>query len=482
MDEGVMEFVGDDGLPTHEEWLDAVGAVLGDKDFDEVLVANLSGGLRIDPLYLRDSLMQKEGTSDHFPDGGSSRRASQVSGLLDGWDIRQRHWLTTPAETNRAILTDLERGANSIELIVGDVDQESLTETLQGVLMGMATIAPIGTGDNVTIAKNFLAYAENEKIDRTELLADLSCDPIGQFVTQGTIRGEIDDSLIRVGDLAHYVAQEYGQVSTIRVDGSPYAHAGADHVTELAALTSTGIKYLQIMCDSGIEIEDAFRQILVVVTVGTDQFLDIAKIRAFREIWGRVGDACGVTDVPLRLQASTSLSILSKVDPWVNLLRTTIGCFAAVIGGSDIVSLASFDSAIGVPNDFGMRLARNTHLVLKEEANIHRVIDPAGGSWYVESLTDELAESAWERFQKIEKKGGILNELETGDLQRSIQTMRSETQRRVASNEKIIVGVNQFTSEEERVLQRKPYLERHYDSKSKKIESLPLYRLAEGFE
>jgi methylmalonyl-CoA mutase len=482
MDEGVMEFVGDGGLPTHAEWLDAVGAVLGDKDFDEVLVANLRGGLRIDPLYLRDSSMQEEGTSDYLPDGGSSRRASQVSGLLNGWDIRQRHWLTTPEETNRAILTDLERGANSIELLVGAVDQESLAETLQGVLMDVAVIAPIGIGDNVAVAKNFLACAEGGKIDRTELLADLSCDPIGQFVTQGTIRDDIDDSLIRVGDLAHYVAQEYGQVSTIRVDGSPYAHAGADHVTELAALTSTGIKYLQTMCDSGMEIEDAFRQILVVVTVGTDQFLDIAKIRAFREIWRRVGDACGVADVPLRLQASTSLSILSKVDPWVNLLRTTIGCFAAVIGGSDIVSVASFDSAIGLPNDFGMRLARNTHLVLMEEANIHRVIDPAGGSWYVESLTDQLAESAWESFQKIEKNGGILNELETGNLQNSIQTMRSETQRRVASNEQIIVGVNQFTSEEERVLQRKPYLEQRYDSNSQKIEPLPLYRLAEGFE
>ena len=480
-----MNFVGRGNLATHQDWLEAVSRVLGDNDFDEILVTELLGGLRVSPLYTsEDPLNQSISQGGNLvPDVGASRRSSNISGLLNGWDIRQRHWLTTPSQTNKAILTDLERGVNSIELIAGQADEESISGILDGVLLDVATVAPIGTGDNVTIAKNFLASIDNRNIDKGHICADLSCDPIGRYVIQGGIEGGIANSLRNVGNLAAHVSKEYGRVTTVRLDGSPYAQAGADSVTELAVMAATGVSYLRTLCDAGLETEEAFHQVLAVISVGADQFLDIAKIRAFREIWRCIGESCGIEDVPVRVQASTSLSVISKADPWVNLLRTTVGCFASAIGGADIISVAPFDSGIGIPDDLGLRLARNTQLILMEEANIHRVIDPAGGSWYIESLTDQLSKSAWERFQAIEKNGGVLNELQNGTLQSHIEKMRAGVQGRVQNGDQILVGINQFTSDDERPLDRAPYPKWGHDVDfHEEIEPVPLFRLAEGLE
>jgi len=479
-----MNFVGNGSLATHQDWLEAVSRVLGDNDFDEILVTELLGGLRINPLYTSSDGLNQSNIQggDLVPDVGASRRSSNISGLLNGWDIRQRHWLTTPSQTNEAILTDLERGVNSIELITGQADEESISGILDGVLLDIATVAPIGTGDNVTTAKNFLASVDKRNIDKDQIRADLSCDPIGRYVTQGGIEGGITKSLSNVGTLATHVSKECGHVTTVRLDGSPYAQSGADSVTELSVMAATGVAYLRTLCDAGLEIEDAFDQILVVISVGTDQFLDIAKIRAFREMWRSIGESCGIEDVPVRIQASTSLSVISKAEPWVNLLRTTVGCFSSAIGGADIISVAPFDSGLGIPDDLGLRLARNTQLILMEEANIHRVIDPAGGSWYVESLTDQLSKSAWERFQAIEKNGGVLNEIQNGTLQSHLEKMRAEVQGKVQEGDQILVGVNQFTSDEERPLERSPYPKWGQDVDFQEVEPIQLFRPSEGLE
>ena len=162
------------------------------------------------------------------------------------------------------------------------------------------------------------------------------------------------------------------------------------------------------MDEAGVKTDVALSQCLIVVSVGTDQFFDIAKLRALRLLIANIGRECGVQDTKLRTQAQTPDFLISQDDPWVNLLRTTVSCFAAATGGSDIITLPTFDSAFGLPDEFGQRLARNTHLVLMEESNIHRVIDPAGGSWYVETITKEITDNAWKKFQEIEANGGFI--------------------------------------------------------------------------
>jgi methylmalonyl-CoA mutase len=265
------------------------------------------------------------------------------------------------------------------------------------------------------------------------------------------------------------------------VDSSPYAEAGAGPAVELAALLSTGVAYLRAMERAGIDIDAALGQVLIATTVGTDQFLDIAKIRALRLLWQRVGEASGASEAPVHVQAVTSRAVLSKRDPWVNMLRTTMGCFAAAVGGADSVTVRPFDEMLGVPDELGLRIARNTQLVLMEESNLHRVIDPAGGSWYVERLTDQLAGAAWRAFQDLEGSGGVRSALESGSLQAEIERTWQAEHRSIATRRRAITGVSEFPDVTEApVVRRRPPIAAA--STGSDAEPLPLRRLAADFE
>jgi methylmalonyl-CoA mutase len=211
------------------------------------------------------------------------------------------------------------------------------------------------------------------------------------------------------------------------------------------------------MEQAGMSMEAAFKQCLLVVSVGTDQFLEIAKLRALRLLVLQVGKACGQECFGIKIQAQTPDFLISRDDPWVNLLRTTVGCFSAATGGADVITLPTFDSAFGIPNEFGLRLARNTHLALMEESNIHRVIDPAGGSWYVESLTQDIAEKAWKKFQEYELNGGFIQQVVSGAYEEESRISRDNYRSEVVSGQKTLIGVNAFREDLATDLARDPY-------------------------
>ncbi len=453
MAEGVMDFVDDEDLPSFDDWFAAASSALGEGVFEEELCTDLQSGIGTNPIYGKKDLTEVE----DYPSLGLSRRASNPGGLLKGWDIRQRHWVTTPKDTNSTILRDLNRGANSIELVLPDPKVDALESILDGVLLDIAGIAPTCPRNSLGAASNFLKFLERNDLDGKEPIFDLSVDPVGELM-----RGAIDPDTLRTqlkegGEIALRVQKDFRKGTTFRVSGLDYAEAGADPITELGAVISSMVTYLRSMDNDGLSSRDAFKQIRVVVSVGTDQFFDIAKIRALRVLLKHVAKACGVNDLDMRIQASTPQSLASKSDPWVNLLRTTVGCFAAAVGGADIVTLTPFDSAFGVPDNFGMRLARNTQLILMEESNIHRVIDPAGGSWYVESLTDQIVLKAWEKFQSFERNGGIVTELLSGSLQEVIAEQRESYREQLIRRERILIGVNDFLEPSPTDLIRKAY-------------------------
>ena len=232
---------------------------------------------------------------------------------------------------------------------------------------------------------------------------------------------------------------------------------GADPITEIAGILSALVSYLRLMDEAGVKTDVALSQCLIVVSVGTDQFFDIAKLRALRLLIANIGRECGVQDTQLRTQAQTPDFLISQDDPWVNLLRTTVSCFAAATGGSDIITLPTFDGAFGLPDEFGQRLARNTHLVLMEESNIHRVIDPAGGSWYVETITKEITDNAWQKFQEIEANGGFIEQVASGQFKEQAKQSRQDFKKKVLSNEMTFIGVNAFRETEGTDLARDPY-------------------------
>ena len=441
------------GNPKFEAWLKAAEAVVGEGNIQQVLHSDLAGGLHINPIYTDE---MTEGLSDQVT-GGVGLRSSNPAGNIKGWDIRQRHWITDASSANLLMLEDLSRGARSIELAIEKTEMIPYEELLEGVMLDMAGIGLSCGRESLTAASQLVDHLSNRMPESSRSIFDLGVDPLGELLSKSLEVSEFESYLAGSVELAAHVSNNFTQATTFRINGLKYAQIGADTVTEIAGVLSTLVSYLRAIEKAGIGMEIALKQCLITVSVGTDQFLDIAKLRALRLLLLNIGKACGVESFKIKIQAQTSDYLISQDDPWVNLLRTTVGCFSAATGGADIISIPAFDSAFGIPNEFGLRLARNTHLVLMEESNIHRVIDPAGGSWYVESLTKDLAEKSWEKFQDYESSGGFKQQVVSGSYSEQTHLSRDNYKSEVLSDEKVLIGVNSFREELATELQRDPY-------------------------
>ena len=439
--------------PEFEAWLKAAEAVVGEGNLERVLHSDLGSDLQINPIYTEGAV---EGMTDQVS-GGVGLRSSNLAGNIKGWDIRQRHWITDASSLNSIILEDLTRGASSIELAIERPEAIPYDELLDGVLLNMAGIGLSCSKGSLSAASQLFNYMSNKMPESSANTFDLGIDPIGELLNNSLEISEFESYLANASELMSQVSNNFPQATTFRVNGLKYAQIGADTITEIAGILSTFVAYLRAMEKAGTQTEVALEQCLIVVSTGTDQFLDIAKLRALRLLLLNVGKACGVESFHIKVQAQTSDYLVSRDDPWVNLLRTTVGCFSAATGGADIISIPAFDSAFGIPSEFGLRLARNTHLVLMEESNIHRVIDPAGGSWYVESLTKDIAQKSWERFQGYESSGGFKQQVVSGSYAEQAKLSRENYISEVLSDEKILIGVNSFREESATDLQRHPY-------------------------
>jgi methylmalonyl-CoA mutase len=242
------------------------------------------------------------------------------------------------------------------------------------------------------------------------------------------------------------------------VDATVFADAGASAVEELGCALAAGVAYLRALTEVGLSVDEAFGQLEFRYAASADQFTTIAGLRAARRLWDRVGEASGAS-AELREQrqhAVTSSVMTTRRDPWVNLLRTTIACFAAGVGGAEVVTVQPFDAALGLPDAFSRRIARNTQSLLVEEGSLARVLDPAGGSWYVESLTEQLAQAAWGWFTEIERAGGLQRALTSGLVADRISAAWAERSRRIAHRSDAITGVSEFPNLGEKLPVRDP--------------------------
>ena len=441
------------GNPEFEAWLKAAEAVVGEGNIQEVLHSDLAGGLHINPIYTDEIT---DSSLDEVSEG-VGLRSSNPAGNIKGWDIRQRHWITDASSANSLILEDLSRGARSIELAIEETEMIPFQKVLDGIMLDMAGIGLSCSRESLSAASQLVDYLSNKLPESSGNIFDLGVDPLGELLSNSLEISDFESYLAGGAELAGEVSNNFTKATTFRINGLQYAQLGADTVTEIAGVLSTVVVYLRAMERAGIGMEVALKQCLIIVSVGTDQFLDIAKLRALRLLLLNIGKACGVESFQIKIQAQTPDYLISRDDPWVNLLRTTVSCFSAATGGADIISIPAFDSAFGIPNEFGLRLARNTHLVLMEESNIHRVIDPAGGSWYVESLSADIAEKSWERFQDYESSGGFKHQVISGSYAEQAHLSRDDYTSQVLSEEKVLIGVNSFREELATELQRDPY-------------------------
>ncbi len=455
--------------PTLEQWRAIVEPDLKGAPFEKKLVTRLIEGISIQPLYTEADLPGTDPSG--FPGQPPYVRGAKASAqLASGWQIVQEHRLAVPEQANRAILSDLERGVQGVHLrlsarladdkacgagvLVDNLDD--LDRTLSGVDLSKTLVSLQAGSAALPAAALLVALWKRRGVAATAAKASFNADPIGTFASQGSAPRGIEAAVQEAAELAVVTSASYPQATALVVNTAAYDGAGATAVQELAATLSTAVAYLRALEGAGLSPTAAAKQLVFMLSVGCDQFLDIAKLRALRLVVARLLEAAGVStaDAKTIVHARTSQRVLTRRDPWVNMLRTTLGCFASAVGGADRVTVQPFDSAIGPSDDLARRVARNTQIVLQEEGNLSRVIDPAGGCYYVESLTRELATRAWTEFQGIEARGGIVAVLKDGSLLASITAVADSRAKDLAKRKIPITGVSEYANLKEKAPER----------------------------
>ncbi|MFC9925851.1 methylmalonyl-CoA mutase family protein [Streptomyces sp. NPDC127190] len=457
-----MTVLPDDGLSlaaefpdaTHEQWQRLVEGVLrkSGKEVsgtaaEDALSTTLEDGLRTRPLYTARDAAPDPGLPGFAPFVRGGRPEGSTAG---GWDVRQRH----NALADGAVLADLENGGTSLWLVLGEggIPLDALERALEGVYLDLAPVVLDAGRDTGAAAAALLALYEKRGVGAKDARGNLGGDPLGYEARTGTAL-----DFAPYAALAARCAETYPGVRALTVDALPYHEAGGSAAQELGASLATGVAYLRELTEAGLSVEQAAGQLEFRYAATADQFLTVAKLRAARRLWARVAEVCGAPEAGAQVQhAVTSPVMMTRRDPWVNMLRTTVATLAAGVGGADAVTVLPFDHALGLPDAFARRIARNTSTILIEESHLARVIDPAGGSWYVERLTDDLAEAAWRFFRSIERDGGQAAVLRSGRLRTDLATTWAERSKRLAKRREPITGVSEFPLLAEKPVEREP--------------------------
>ncbi|MGY1652644.1 methylmalonyl-CoA mutase subunit beta [Geodermatophilus sp. SYSU D01119] len=438
---------------------------------EDALRRTVATGVQVAPLYDADDagdLPTAVGVPGLPPFVRGARAGSAPdSGVPAGWDVRQRHAHPDVATTREAIAADLENGVTSLWLQLGEgaVPVDALGDVLADVYLDLA---PVAVSGGVPAAEALLALVG----DRTDLApgGSLGLDPLGVHAASGE-----EQDLSGLAALARRAPAGW---RTVVVDATVFADAGATAVEELGCSLAAGVAYLRALTDGGLPVDEAFAALEFRYSASADQFTTIAALRAARRLWDRVGEVSGASEGARaqRQHAVTSSVMTTRRDPWVNMLRTTVACFAAGVGGADVVTVQPFDAALGLPDAFSRRIARNTQSLLVEEGHLARVLDPAGGSWYVESLTEGLAQAAWAWFTEIERAGGLAAALTSGLVRDRLAAAWDARAQRLATRTDAITGVSEFPDLTEKLPQRQPAADLHPTG------GLPRVRAAQEYE
>lgn len=489
-DQSATPLASDFEAATRAQWLALVDKAIKGADFEKKLVTRTADGIRVEPIYVRDgsnpALQAARPGQAPFTRG----TGAAVQGL--GWEIRQRVNAAEPDNANREILSELDGGSNGIVLEIEAPGQAGcrihsaadMTAALTGMRLDLAPLeikAGLGAAD---AARHLVAALSGLGIPSKSAQVFLGLDPIGSLARWGTLASPIQQVLVETMALAREAHAEAPAVRTVKVDAAIYHEAGATEAFELAALGSTLIAYLRMFEAAGIAPADALSQISLTLSADTDLFQTVAKLRAARRLAWRIADASGAGEAAakLHLSATTSLRMMTKRDPWTNMLRSTLACAGGVLGGADAVTVLPFTAALGEADGFARRTARNIQIVLQEESWLGRVLDPLGGSWYIEALTDETAKAAWSLLQEIEGRGGIIAALDQGFVQDKIAADAATRAKAIATGRQELTGVSAFPLLGDDGVTVQPFGKAPPVRGKAMVRALVPHRLAEPFE
>lgn len=465
---------------TYEEWKVAAEALLKGRPFEKTLRSPLIEGITLDPIYRREDIADID-IKRELPGMGARVRGNCDAGYTENaWAISQEIPCPTPAGFNKAALNDLERGQNELNVPLDaatkdgvDADKaacgevglgglsvstvEDLDKAFNGVHLEMISTFLQSGASGLPVGALLIALAKKRGMDISQLSGCVESDPLGVLASTGKLPASLEELYKEMTTLTKFAAQKAPKLQTVAVSALPYSNGGASAVEELGYVLATAAEYIREMGRHGAEIDEIAPRMRVTLTLGGNFFMEIAKLRAARLLLARLVEAFGGSEESkaVYIHARGAKWNKSKLDPYANLLRSTTESFSGVIGGVNSMHTSAFDELYATPDEFSRRIARNQQIILQEECELTRTIDPAGGSYYVEWLTDQLARKAWERFQKIEGMGGMFKVLESGAAADHMAELRAARFKKIQQRRDEIVGVNAYPNATEKLVEEK---------------------------
>lgn len=437
---------------TTEKWMDKIVADLKGDDFERRLVWKTNEGFDLMPFYRREDLVNLKHI-DTLPGSEPYLRGSRRNG--NDWLIRQNIRVEDFKAANRKALDILSKGVGSLGFIIADpesINAANLETLLMGINPEKIELNFCSEGKAKEILDIYRKIVEEKGSSRAGIKGAIEADPLSRFMLNGKLCLSIDAGLDYLAELTKN-SESLPMFKTVHVNASVFPDAGADVVTELAFGLSMGNEYISVLTDRDITPDMAASKIRFCFGTGSNYFFEIAKLRAARVLWNVItGGYKNVTAPNKRMEIHSVTGNWNKTlyDPFVNLLRTQTEAMSSALGGADSITVDPFDKVPGTQGEFSERLARNQQLLLKEEAYLDKVADPAGGSYYIEMVTSMISESSWKLFLEVEEKGGYYAALKKGFIQDKLKEIASKRAKDVARRKEILVGTNQYPDYNER--------------------------------
>lgn len=460
-----------DNFPPHtyEEWREAAEKLLKGASFEKTLFTPTYETISLKPLYYQADT-KKIPHLDSFPGFVPYLRGTNAAGYLaNSWHIAQEIPYSTPGEFNSALQYDLQRGQTAVNMPIDkatiaalDSDEakrgevgyggvtvstlEDLGKALEGVDLQKTPIFIKSGSAGIFLAAFLAAFCRKQKKNVNVLKGCVETDPLGELSIISALPTTLSGIYDEMATLTAWALMCAPNLQTIAVHGDYFHDAGASAVQELAFSAAIAVEYIRELMARDLSVDDITPRIRFTFSLGSNFFMEIAKLRAARLVWSQIVESFGGNPLSQKMYIHSQTSFWNKTicDPYVNMLRATTETFSGIAGGSDSIHVGAFDETPGLPGEFSRRIARNTQLILKEESHLDRVIDPAGGSWYVEALTNEVAEKAWKLFREVEKYGGMFRALRAGFPQRQVTETTQKRLENLASRKDRIVGTNVY--------------------------------------
>ena len=438
---------------TKAEWEERIMADLKGADYQKKLVWKTSEGFDVKPYY-RDEDTQGIGTLNVLPGEFPFVRGNNTRS--NDWEIRQDIETDDETEANRLAVDAIKRGATGIGMVAADLETEQDVENLlKGINPAEVAIHFGAAPSYPELLRNVAAYAKAHKLPVEKMKGSFDFDPISYLLLNGDFWKSEKSDLGQVATMIKLGKENLPAMKMVNVNGHYFNSAGATIAEELGFSLASGNEYLAQATAAGLSVDDAAQRMMFSFGIGSNYFMEIARLRAARMLWAKIVEQYKpASDVSMQMYIHSTTSAWNKTlfDPYVNLLRSTTEAMSAVIGGTQSLSILPFDTFYKDPDEFSTRLARNQQIILKEEVYLDKVVDPSAGSYYIENLTQLIAEAAWKVFLQVEEKGGMVEAVKAGFVQEIIEKSAAQRLEDIANRRLIQLGTNQYPNLNEEML------------------------------